>query len=115
MNHRNVRLIKKNLTSSPPLHKRSSFIKSNNPATVKEVLHLASTLFDSIKKKIVAATIAIEIIQKLMPTKSSALKFVDAEATRGIMVKTLTGMAHLPILLIKLISKTSNCGARGEV
>ena len=43
--------------------------------TVNEVFHFAETLCVSIKKNNVAAISAIEINQKLIPTKSSDFKF----------------------------------------
>tara|TARA_Y100000590_G_scaffold68312_1_gene74438 strand:- start:385 stop:636 length:252 start_codon:yes stop_codon:yes gene_type:complete len=41
------------------------------PATVTDVFHAGGTELLSIKKNAVAANIPIEIIQKLIPTKSS--------------------------------------------
>ena len=65
-----------------------------NPATVSDVFHVVGTEFLSIKKNAVAANIPIEIIQNVIPTKSSeANKTVSAFATleklnRDIKIKT---------------------------
>jgi hypothetical protein len=52
------------------------------PETTNDVFHFPETLWVSRKKKAVAATNAMEIIQKDIPTKSSDLKITDSEANK---------------------------------
>ena len=69
--------------------------------TDNDVCHLADTLDLSEKKKRVAATIEIEIIQNVTPTKSFACKS-PAKATDGIEATTNRDSTYDKTLLIKV-------------
>ena len=73
------------------------------PATVIDVLQLEGTEALSMKKKAVAASVPIEINQKVIPTKSSeANNIVSAFAGSGKIVRVNTTKANILKFFIKI-------------
>ena len=76
-----------------------------NPATVTDVFHARATEFLSMKKNAVAANMPIEIIQNVIPTKSSeANSTVSALAVVDKPISAAKTRSNIFSLFIKILS-----------